>query len=128
MVPADNKAANNVIFVCKQWYMDRVIKELHAEDDNTNDSAYREVRDKTPDAIVEEHSEMCTFLELPHIGKRDQRKELPTFYGIPKMHKVTPKLRFIAASCRSPLKPLDITVTRCLDVIYKFMNNYCKSI
>ncbi len=72
MAPAD-KAANNVIFVCKKWYMDQVIKELHVEDNNTNDSAYREVRDKTPDAIVEEHSEMCTFLELPHIGKRDQR-------------------------------------------------------
>ena len=108
--------------------MDQIVKELHMEDENTNESAYKQVTDKTSDAIMEEHSELPIFLELPQIGKKDDPKSLPTFYGIPKMHKVIPKLRFIAASCQSPLKPLDITVTRCLDVIYKFMCRYCKGI
>ena len=44
------------------------------------------------------------------------------------MHKATPKLRYIAASCASPLKPIDLSVTRCLGIIYKFMQNYCKGI
>ncbi len=33
IAPAD-KASNNVIFICKQWYMDQVIKELHVYDNN----------------------------------------------------------------------------------------------
>ncbi len=54
--------------------------------------------------------------------------KLPTTYGLPKMHKTTPKLRFIAASCKSPLKPIDLAVTKCLGVIYSFMCNYYKGI
>ena len=42
------------------------------------------------------------------------------------MHKQVSKLRFIAASSKSPLNPLDITVTACLRT--EFLCSYCKTI
>ena len=44
------------------------------------------------------------------------------------MHKATPKLRYIAASCNSSIKGLDKLMTKCLAAIYEFMKLYCKGI
>ena len=44
------------------------------------------------------------------------------------MHKATPKLRYIAASCNSTIKGLDKLMTKCLAAIYKFMKLYCCAI
>ncbi len=123
MVPAD-KAANNIIFICKKWYIEQIIQELHISDNDPEDSSYKGV-DLNIEELVKDLTNFCGLMGLKNTNKRVQ---LPTLYGLPKMHKATPKLRYIAASCASPLKPMDLTVTKCLTVIYKFMQNYCKSI
>ncbi len=58
----------------------------------------------------------------------NDHKQLPTIYGLPNMHKATPKLQFIAASSTLPLKPVDLEVIKCLGVIYSFVYNYCNGI
>lgn len=124
LAPAD-KAANNVIFVCKKWYMDQVANELNVFSLNpSDDDTYQVVENKSSEDLIEEHNNFCDAFGL----KKQDHPKLPCFYGLPKMHKQVPKLRFIAASCGSPLKPIDITVTKCLDAIYRFMCRYCKTI
>ncbi len=63
MTPAD-KASNNVILICKQWYMDKVITELHVYDNNNDGSAYRLVHDMNNEELVREQSSCCDLLEL----------------------------------------------------------------
>ena len=53
---------------------------------------------------------------------------LPIIYGLPKMHKSVPKLRYIAASCNSSIKGLDKIMTQCLSAVYQFMKSYCQGI
>ena len=125
MAPAD-KAANNVIFICKRWYMEQIVKELHLDNGNPETGAYKVVDNVTSDYIVTKQLELCSEVGLK--ANPRNKVQLPVFYGIPKMHKATPKLRYIAASCKSPLKPVDLIVTKCLSVIYKFMVSYCKGI
>ncbi len=105
--------------------MDQVIKELHVYDNYNDDSAYRLVHGISNEELVIEQSSVCDLLELPSMGGINYHKQLSTIYGLTKMHKATPKLRFIVASCKSLLKSLDLTVTKCFGVI---MLNYCKGI
>ena len=125
MAPAD-KAGNNVIFICKRWYMKQMATELRLNNDNLNSGAYKVVDNMTRDDIIYNQVELCRLKGLK--SSPNDKVQLPVFYGIPKMHKATPKLRYIAASCNSPLKPLDLIVTKCLNVIYSFMISYCKGI
>ena len=92
LVPAD-KAANNIIFVCKRLYTHIIRKEL-----TKADGAYRP-ETRTKQEILDEHKE---FLNKWKLG---QVNELPTQYALPKMHKM-PKItcRSIAASSKCSVK------------------------
>ena len=92
LVPAD-KAANNIIFVCKRLYTHIIRKEL-----TKADGAYRP-ETRTKKEILDEHKE---FLNKWKLG---QVNELPTQYALPKMHKM-PKItcRSIAASSKCSVK------------------------
>jgi len=79
-----DKAANNVIFICKKWYIDQVVKELHVYDNTNDDTAY--------EMVLNEQSDLCDELKLPKMGNTNTDKALPTFYGLPKMHNIVPKL------------------------------------
>ena len=59
---------------------------------------------------------------------KKRNTELPKIYGLPKMHKTTPKLRYIVASCKSTIKGVDKLMTKCLAEVYKYMRNYCNTI
>ncbi len=98
--------------------MDQVIKELHMYDNNNDGSTYRLVHDISNVELVREQSSFYDRLELPLMGGINDHKQLPTIYGLPKMHKTTPKLHFIAAFCKWPLKPVNLAVAKCLGVIY----------
>ena len=58
----------------------------------------------------------------------EDMKQLPTFYGIPKMHKLIPKMRFIAASNRCTTKPLSKIITKCPKLLNQQHIKYCKQI
>ena len=53
---------------------------------------------------------------------------LPIFYALPKMHKIIPKMRYIAASNKCTTKPLSQIITKCLKLITIQHKQYCNQI
>ena len=116
LVPAD-KAANNVIVVCKK-YLEVVTREITAT------TTYEPVtRDK--DDIIVEH---LRFMRNNHIVVKPELECLPSFYWLPKLHKQPYGNRFIAASYRCTTKPLSRLLTSCLNTIINHFRQYCNGI
>ena len=87
-VPAD-KPSNNVIVVCKKYYLDVVINAL-----NLNNT-YKEVHNNSMNII----SRHLDYMVKNHIDVQVQHEQLPSFYWLPKLHKQPYGSRwFIAAS------------------------------
>ena len=106
LVPAAT-AANNVIVVCKKYYLEVVTREITAT------TTYEPVtRDK--DDIIMEH---LRFMRNNHIVVKPELECLPSFYWLPKSHKQPYGNRFIAASYRCTTKPLSRQLTSCLNTI-----------
>ena len=74
LVPAD-KAANNVIVVCKKYYLDVVLKEL--ESTNT----YQEVHSDCS-SVVSRH---LKYMVQNDVFVQEQQEHLPSFYWLPKL-------------------------------------------
>ena len=76
LVPAD-KASNNVIVVCKKYYLDVLIKGL-----NLNNT-YKEVHNNSVNII----SRHLDYMVKNDIDVQEQHEELPSFYWLTKLHK-----------------------------------------
>ena len=118
LVLAD-KAANNVIVVCKKYYLEVVVKEITA----TN--TYRPVLDDKTKII----NEQLKYMASNHIMVKPELQCLPCFYWLPKLHQQQPYgNRFIAASYRCTTKPLSKLLTCCLNTIMNHFRQYCSGI
>ena len=104
LVPAD-KAANNVIVVCKKYYLDVVLKEL----ESTN---------STRKYIV--------IAAMWSVGTL--YRHLPSFYWLPTLHKNPYGARFIAASNKCTTKQLSSLLTSCFKTILIHYKQYCSGI
>ena len=93
LVPAD-KAANNVIVVCKKYYIDTLVKELGINNINSNNPTYIPIDDSF-ETIIKSHNQFITSVGL-EMSEEDQN--LPYLYWTPKLHKSPYKHRFIAGS------------------------------
>ena len=91
LVTAD-KAANNVIIVCKKYYIDTRVKELGISNVNRNNPTYIPIDDSFK-TIVKSHNQFIASVGL-EMSKEDQN--LPYLYWTPKLHKSRYKHRFIA--------------------------------
>ena len=108
LVPTD-KAANNISFVCKQYYANCIKSELKYTGDRILRSAvvdsqtYERINDILPTQIIDRHA-----AELKKYGLeiKEEQKSLPLMYGSPKLHKTPVGMRYIIASKTSSLKPL----------------------
>ena len=88
LVPAD-KAANNVVVVCRLHYINSLKQEL----DCTNAYEKTSIDEKS---VVFSHSN-----EIPNkfaVDVKERQDRLPTMYWLPKLHKRPYKARFIANS------------------------------
>ena len=91
LVPAD-KAANNVIVVCKKYHIETLIKELGIKTTNISpNSTYI----PSTDEILKSY---CKFIESVGLEMSEEDKNLPYLYWTPKLHKVPFKHHFIAGS------------------------------
>ena len=101
IVPTD-KASNNASFICRNLYVDIIKKEL------CSSGAYS-VYNRTLEQIIRTHQR---FLKPKGFFNS---KNMGPIYALPKMHKSTPKCRFIAALFKC-------LTTKCSVVVTVFLN------
>ena len=121
-VPAD-KAPNNVIIICKRYYIETLIKELGLDNCSTptGNSTYSSCQMSFED-IVNTHN---TFMKSLGIELSDDDKKLPYLYWTPKLHKSPVKHHFIAGSSKCTTKELSSLLTKILTVIKNGLEKYC---
>ena len=122
LVPAD-KAANNVILVCKKYYIDTLVKELGINNVNINNPTYIQIDDSF-EIIVESHNQFITSVGL-EMSEEDQN--LPYLYWTPKLHKSPYKHRFISGSSKCTTKDLSCLLTKVLSTIKDGLVRYCNT-
>ena len=113
-MPAD-KAANNVIVVCKKYYLEVVLRGL-------NMTSTYECDDRDSEHVVTQHLRFMTISVEPTLHN------LSAFYWLPKLHLKPYGARFIAASNKCTTKPLSRLLTACLGKITCHFNDYCAGI
>ena len=117
-VPAD-KAANNIIVVCKRYYVKVICKELGLWPGTTSSNTYiPETMD--PKEISRNHISHMKSLGFKEDNLSDK---FPSFYWTPKLHKRAYKHRFIASSFDCTTKPLSVLLTRILSAIKGKLSN-----
>ena len=112
LAPAD-KAANNVIVVCKMYHIETLIKELGINTTNISPNSTYIPSTDSFDEILESH---CKFIELVGL-EMSEDKNLPCLYWTPKLHKVPFKHRFIAGSSKCTTKDLSCLLTKVLTTV-----------
>ena len=123
VVPAD-KASNNIVFVCKPYYFECLIKELGINSNTSSNTTYKPTSfDK--DEILANHRSFMTSLNIPS-GKESE--DLPYLYWIPKLHKTPYKERYIAGSSTCSTKELSIHLTKILSTVKEGQQKYCETV
>ena len=118
LVPAD-KAANNVVVVCRLHYVNTLKQEL----DGTR--AYLET-DTDEGSVVNAH-----LNDLPvkfSVCVNEGQDKLPTMYWLPKLLKRPYKARFIANSSSCTTTELSKLLTSCLTAIKSHVIRYCETV
>ena len=118
LVPAD-KAANNVVVVCRLHYINTLKQELNGT------KAYEETS-KDEKFVVYSH-----LNEIPNkfaVDVKERQDRLPTMYWLPKLHKRPYKARFIANSSSCTTTELSKLLTSCLTAIKAKVIKYCETV
>ena len=123
ITPTD-KAGNKFSIVCKQFYIECLLKELTIVGTSKTEGTYKMLK-SSQGRILNAHKK---YMNLHHIPIDDSQTCLPFLYWIPKMHKTPSKQRFIAASHSCTTKPLSKMITFCLKLIQNTCTNFCKVI
>ena len=112
-----DKAANNFAFICKKFYVARLLQEvgLNGEGNETYSNVDKEAID-----LVSENEK---YLEKFGLKLDEKSKSLPIMYMSPKMHKSPIGFRFIVASKVCSTKPLTEVVSR----VFKMLFNHVES-
>ena len=114
---------NNVIIVCKKYYIDTLVKELGINNVNINNPTYIPIDDSF-ETIKKSHNQFITSVGL-EISEEDQN--LPYLYWTPKLHKSPYKHRFIAGSSKCTTKGLSCLLTKVLSTIKDGLVRYCNT-
>ena len=124
VVPAD-KAANNVVFICKKFYVECLLDELNIKSpDAINNSTYQ-LTGLSAHEILANHQSVLTTYNIRHAA---ENRELPTLYWIPKLHKYPYKQRFIAGSSKCSTRELSKLLTIILSKVKEGLIKYCDTI
>ena len=117
IVPID-KASNNFAFICKQFYISKIIDELGLSDGPSD--TYKKV-DVEKSKIITDN---ITFNKKFGLDTSESQKELPLMYWIPKMHKSPIGSRFIIASKKCSNKPLSEAVSNIFKMIFAHVRSF----
>ena len=121
-VPAD-KAPNNIIIICKRYYIKTLIKELGLDNCSTptGNSTYTSCQMSSEDIV----NTQDTFMKSLGIELSEEDKRLPYLYWTPKLHISPVKHHFIAGSSKCTTKQLSSLLTKILAVIKTGQGKYC---
>ena len=103
-----------MIFVCKKYYIETLIKELGINTTNINPNSTYIPSTDSFDEIRKSH---CKFIESVGLEMSEEDKNLPCLYWTPKFHKVPFKYRFIAGSSKGTTKDLSCLLTEALTTV-----------
>ena len=117
IVPVD-KAANNFAFICKRYYVARLLTEVGIP--NGNSQTYERL-DTDYHQIINDNIELCKKYGF-QVGEKEQC--LPIIYWMPKMHKNPVDARFIVASANCSTKPLSKVVSGVFKLIFMQIQNF----
>ena len=122
LVPAD-KAANNMIILCKKYYIDTLVKELGINNVNISNPTYIPIDDSI-ETNMKSHNQFITSVGL-EMSEEDHN--LPYLYWTPKLHKSPYKHQFIAGSSKCTTKYLSCLLTKVLSTIKDGLVRYCNT-
>ena len=117
IVPID-KAANNFAFICKKFYVSRILAEL--DQSNPNNNTYKLSSD-SPEDLISDNIKLCEKFDLQVTEKQ---KALPIMYWMPKMHKQPVGARFIVASKTCSTKPVTEVISRIFKMIFAHVESF----
>ena len=114
-----DKAANNIVVVCRLHYINTLKQELNGT------KAYKEtsIDEKT---VVNSHSN-----DLPYkfaVNVKERQDKLPTMYWVPKLHKRPYKARFITSSSSCTTTELSKLLTSCLPAVKSRVIRYNETV
>ena len=117
LVPVD-KAANNIAFICKAYYIRRILDEVGVLDLPSN--TYK-ICNKNIDKVIADNIQICDKFGLKVEEGYDT---LPIIYWMPKMHKNPSGARFIVASSKCSTKPLSKNISYIFKLIFDQVQNF----
>ena len=118
MVPAD-KAANNVVVVCRLHYINTLKQELYGT------KAYEETSIDEKSVVYSHSNEIHNKFA---VDVKERQDRLHTMYWLPKLHKRPYKARFIANSSSCTTTELSKLLTSCLTAIKAKVIKYCETV
>jgi hypothetical protein len=121
LVPAD-KASNNIVFVCKNYYYECLLNELGFTSTSGNPTYKR--TNLTKNEILQNHLSVLNAFDIP---KNQDQFDLLYLYWISKLHKNPYKQRYIAGSSKCSTKPLSLLLTKLLTAIKELLQRYCSA-
>ena len=113
MCPND-KAANNIAFVCKKYYVQVLLKELGLLNATSNN--YQQVNDTLHNILQQQHNTIDSVFGLKN--NDEEFNCLPCIYWLPKMHKIPSGARLIIAGKKCVNKQLSKHVTFAFKLCY----------
>ena len=90
MCPID-KAANNIAFICKKYYVQVLLKELGLL--NTTSNTYQQVNDTFDNFLQQQNDTLDSVFGLKN--NDEEFNCLPCIYWLPKMYKISSVAKFI---------------------------------
>ena len=121
MCPID-KAANNMAFICKKYYVQVLLKELGLLSVTSN--TYQQVNDTLHNILQQQNNTLDSVFGLKN--NDEEFNCLPCIYWLPKMYKITSGARFIIAGKKCINKQLSKHVPSAFKLCYSQIDTYHK--
>ena len=115
-----DKAANNIAFTCKKYYVQVLRKELGLL--NTTSNTYQQLNDTLHEVLQQQNNTLDSVFGLK--SNDEEFNCPPRIYWLPKMHKIPSGARFKIAGKRSINKQLSKHVTSALKLCYNQIDAY----
>ena len=122
MCPID-KAANNITFTCKKYYVQVLLKELGLLSATSN--TYQQVNDTLHNILQQQNNTLDSVFGLKYNDEKFNCLP-PCIYWLPKMHKIPSGARFIIAGKKCTNKQLSKHVTSAFKLCYSQIDSYHK--